>query len=236
MKSLIVSEVFGPTVQGEGPSAGRRCAFVRLGRCNLDCRWCDTPFTWDWQGKNGTVFDPADLVERDVATIVEQIAAMDVGLVVISGGEPMLQREGLTGLIRALLRWRSNVGIEIETNGTQKPWQALRPARYNVSPKLSGSGVARERAWVDKAIRGLRNTGAARFKFVVGSREDFDEVATFCAVYGLHPGSVWLMAQTAYGACPAGLAPTMVAEWAIGNGYNYSDRLHVRLWGDERGR
>jgi organic radical activating enzyme len=38
---LVVSEIFGPTVQGEGTSMGRRCGFLRLGGCNLDCAWCD---------------------------------------------------------------------------------------------------------------------------------------------------------------------------------------------------
>ena len=47
MTTLPLSEVFGPTFQGEGPHAGRRCAFVRLGGCNLSCEWCDTPYTWD---------------------------------------------------------------------------------------------------------------------------------------------------------------------------------------------
>ena len=52
--SLTVSEIFGPTFQGEGPFTGRAAVFLRLGRCNLDCKWCDTPYTWDWKGKNGT--------------------------------------------------------------------------------------------------------------------------------------------------------------------------------------
>lgn len=56
---LVVSEVFGPTFQGEGPSLGRRAGFVRLGRCNLDCSWCDTPNTWDWSR-----FDPAIELRR----------------------------------------------------------------------------------------------------------------------------------------------------------------------------
>ena len=47
---LAVSEIFGPTHQGEGPSTGRLCGFVRLARCNLSCLWCDTPYTWDWGG------------------------------------------------------------------------------------------------------------------------------------------------------------------------------------------
>lgn len=52
--TLVVREVFGPTVQGEGPSTGRRCSFIRLGGCNLTCHWCTVAgmmilrpdFTW----------------------------------------------------------------------------------------------------------------------------------------------------------------------------------------------
>src|SRR2546426_6013433 len=44
-EQLIVSEVFGPTFQGEGPSVGHRAGFVRLGRCNLTCEWCFVPET-----------------------------------------------------------------------------------------------------------------------------------------------------------------------------------------------
>ena len=46
--SLAVSEIFGPTLQGEGPSSGRRAMFLRLAGCNLSCSWCDTAYTWDW--------------------------------------------------------------------------------------------------------------------------------------------------------------------------------------------
>jgi 7-carboxy-7-deazaguanine synthase len=44
---LLVSEVFGPTLQGEGPHTGQAAAYIRLGGCNLRCRWCGTAFTWD---------------------------------------------------------------------------------------------------------------------------------------------------------------------------------------------
>ena len=46
--TLRVAEVFGPTFQGEGPSAGRRAAFIRLSGCGVGCTWCDEPQTWDW--------------------------------------------------------------------------------------------------------------------------------------------------------------------------------------------
>ena len=39
--------MFGPTVQGEGPYAGRVCHFLRLGGCDYRCSWCDTPYAVD---------------------------------------------------------------------------------------------------------------------------------------------------------------------------------------------
>src|SRR5687768_9454687 len=98
MTELVVSEVFGPTWQGEGPSLGRRAGFVRLGRCNLACSWCDTPYTWDWDR-----FDPAvELTRMSVDAIADRIASMEVPLVVITGGEPLLQQSHLAPLLRRL--------------------------------------------------------------------------------------------------------------------------------------
>ena len=80
---MIVSEVFGPTVQGEGPSCGRIATFVRLGRCDLRCSWCDTPYTWDWHGHNGVRYDPAQELERlDVLSVVARVEAINTHLVV----------------------------------------------------------------------------------------------------------------------------------------------------------
>jgi organic radical activating enzyme len=231
MPELVVSEIFGPTVQGEGPSTGRRAMFVRLGRCNLDCSWCDTPYTWDW-----TRFDAdAELTRYAVGAVVEQVHQAE--LVVITGGEPMLQRAGLLALAEAL---SVEHVVEVETNGTQRPTEALIAAvsRFNVSPKLRHSGVDPERAIVPDALRDFAELAiddGAAFKFVVASVADLSEVDDLVDVFDIPVESVWVMPE---GRDPASIEiglKSLVAE-TIGRGYNLSGRLHVTVWGDERGR
>lgn len=225
--TLVVSEVFGPTIQGEGPSAGRRAGFVRLGRCNLDCSWCDTPYTWDWDR-----YDPAtELTSMSVADVAQQVAAMGVPMVVVTGGEPMAQQGAVADLARSL----SGVRVEIETNGTIAPGAATVAVvdQFTVSPKLANSGVARDHRYRPDVLRGLEATGRAVFKFVACDPSDLDEAADMVAACSL--SDVWVMPEgttsDALGERAGRLADAVVAR-----GWNLSPRLHILLWGDERGR
>jgi organic radical activating enzyme len=226
---LVVSEVFGPTFQGEGPSLGRRAGFVRLGRCNLDCAWCDTPYTWDW-----TRHDPAvELRKATVEAVTEQLEAMAPEIVVVTGGEPLLQQRRLVPLLGACAErgWP----VEVETNGTlvPDPEVAELVAQWNVSPKLANSGVDADRRLRPPALRALQETGRAVFKFVATGPGDLDEIAAVVEAHGLAP--VWVMPE---GTTPdAVLAGTRsLAEPVLARGWNLTTRLHVLLWSDERGR
>jgi 7-cyano-7-deazaguanosine (preQ0) biosynthesis protein QueE len=224
---VIVSEIFGPTWQGEGPSLGRRCGFVRLGRCNLACTWCDTPYTWDW-----TRYDPAKELSRlTVTEIVDQLDAMDVDMVVITGGEPLLQQRELGELVAAIAgrAWR----IEVETAGTLAPDEALAPVdRFNVSPKLAGSGNPLDRRYKPDVLRALQSTGRAAFKFVVTDEAELDEVGAIVDECRLT--DVWIMPE---GTDPAALVDRArsLADPVLARGWNLTTRLHVLLWGDRRG-
>ena len=90
MKLMVnVNEIFGPTIQGEGPSTGVRCMFLRVSGCNLTCSWCDTPYTWDWKGQNGEVWDKeSETHAMSVYDIIQRLTGSGVKLVVISGGLP----------------------------------------------------------------------------------------------------------------------------------------------------
>ncbi|MGH8899793.1 MAG: 7-carboxy-7-deazaguanine synthase QueE [Egibacteraceae bacterium] len=226
---LLVCEIFGPTFQGEGPSAGQRAAFVRLARCNLSCTWCDTPYTWDW-----TRFDPAaESSWIEVAEVVQRIRQIAAPLVVITGGEPLLGQHQLTPLIRACRA--DGRAVEIETNGTVTPSDALLAdvTRFNVSPKLSNARVPAERRIRPTPLRVFAGSGKAVFKFVVEQISDLDEVAALQERFGLEP--VWIMPQATDAASVVAVMQSLADE-VLARGWNLATRLHVLLWGDVRGR
>ena len=235
---LRVNEVFGPTIQGEGPSTGRLATFVRLSGCNLDCSWCDTPYTWDWTGKNGVAYDPkAETVLSPTWMVRDDVVRRRTQLVVISGGEPMVQASALLDLVRQLLV--RGLQVEIETNGTLPPWAETPPGvSFNVSPKLRHSGVDPDKAQRPAVLWSFARLVGTAFKFVVRADaldEDVAEVHELCACSGINPARVWLMPEgTDSDTVLAGTQA--LADVAIATGYNVSTRLHTLLWGNTRAR
>ena len=242
--TLMVSEIFGPTFQGEGPQAGRLAVFLRLGRCNLDCAWCDTPFTWDWKGKNGTVYDPkVELTRMDVADVCDEVRDLmpcaGTTRLVISGGEPMIQRQGLLSLVSEL-RSLGVMNIDIETNGTKPPlydtYISEDAVSYVISPKLPSSGVVFDIRWLDviKQYRELSYIDCADLKFVIQDGADMVEAERIIDYAEFPPSRVWLMPEGRTQADLDKNAP-YVAAAALEHEVNYTDRLHIRIWNDKRG-
>ncbi|MFC0599010.1 7-carboxy-7-deazaguanine synthase QueE [Streptomyces palmae] len=221
--------------QGEGRSIGRHCAFVRLGGCNLSCRWCDTPYTWDWTGisDTGISFDPRKELHRmPVGTVAERLLAYGVPLVVVSGGEPLNQQRRLVPLVERLVA--QGVDIEIETNGTKVPDERLIEAgvHFNVSPKLSHSGDPAHQRIVPNALRALARIPSSAFKFVCRDTTDLDEVAGFVSEFGIT--SVWVMPEGQSREEIDDHMQTLVAG-VIDRGWNMTTRLHTLVWGQKRG-
>ncbi len=120
---LNLVEVFA-SIQGEGPHVGKPTLFVRLGGCDLRCRWCDSPHTWEpparWRleespgsGRFREFDNPASL-DRVLAEI-ESLAPERYPFASLTGGEPLLQA-GATGALAAALRERG-LRILLETHG-----------------------------------------------------------------------------------------------------------------------
>lgn len=217
--TAILAEKFG-SFQGEGPLTGQRCVFVRFSRCNLTCRWCDTKYTWDW-----TQYKPTEVSERvPVPELARWVSDQGVDLMVITGGEPMLQQPAMAALAAGV---PDHVRVQAETNGTQVPEPALaeRVDLWVVSPKLANSSVNYDLRIVPPALAALTATGRAAFKFVVTDPDtDFDEIAGLVKDFGLNP--VWVMPEgDTREKVLAGM--DAIHALAVARGWNVSTRLHI---------
>lgn len=231
---LPVTEVFGPTWQGEGPHTGRMAHFLRLGHCNLHCEWCDTPETWDKDR-----FDLGKTInETPVEALWEQLAGAP--LVVLTGGEPLMhQRRGAFSRLLSELE----APVHVETNGTIAPTvdTMAMVEHFTVSPKHATTADP-ERVRLRAAALGAFAEMAADpytaevcFKFVCRDAGEVGAVADVVERFSLPQGSVWVMPEgtTAQAVVAVGRD---IAPVALAQGFNYSTRLHTLLWDDEKGR
>lgn len=226
--TLKLSELF-VSLQGEGPSLGKPCVFLRLAGCNLHCRFCDTKYTWDFQ----TYVYEDEVRVRAIADVADEIVATGQSRLVITGGEPLIQRRALERLLALL---PATFVVEVETNGTFSPGDVLeaRVDQWNVSPKLENGGDPRAARVVPSALAALVATGRAYLKFVLDDPRDADEALSLAQELGVATDRVLFMPQAANRDELHARAPLVSAE-ALARGVGYSHRLHVELWGGRRG-
>ncbi|MFD8782543.1 7-carboxy-7-deazaguanine synthase QueE [Kitasatospora sp. NPDC059599] len=229
---VLVAERFGvevPTFQGEGPSCGQPALFIRLSRCNLTCTGCDTKQTWDW-----SQYKPAEVSAWvKVAELVRWALSSPVELVVITGGEPLIQQRRLLPLVRELLA----VGrrIEFETNGTLAPHAGLLVdgVRFNVSPKLESFGADESRSIVPEALAAFAASGRAAFKFVATGPADLGRIADLVEEHRLAP--VWVMPEGT--TAEAVIATTRaIADQVAASRWCLTTRLHTLAFENASGR
>jgi 7-carboxy-7-deazaguanine synthase len=238
--SLRLSEVFGPVWQGEGRQAGQVCSFVRTSGCNLSCSWCDTPFTWSFNEARALkhnkqrVYDiKTERQNWTVAQVEERLRELGSELVVISGGEPLLQIQEISTLVFSLI---PDFRVAFETAGTLMPGSlsTVDGIQWSVSPKLASSRNPIELRFNEDVLRKFNDIGAD-FKFVITGAEDLMEADFMVKALQIPKTRVWAM--------PEGTdSPTVlrgaknIADDILKRGWNLSLRQHVLLYGDERGR
>lgn len=237
--TMRIVETFGPTIQGEGPDVGRAAKFLRLAGCNLTCTWCDTAFSWD-PARPDPERPPRDvavvdvLAELDPRVATPRAEAPSVTHLVVTGGEPMLQAPELVTLVKSLrkLGW----SFEVETSGTVSPAPLKGYVdRFNVSPKLSNSGVADRARIRPQVLSQFADIPGAVFKFVVEQASDLDEVADLVVDLGIPGARVFVMAQGTSGADVLRISRDLVDAVAA-RGWGLTPRWHTLLWGVQPGR
>jgi 7-carboxy-7-deazaguanine synthase len=223
---MRIAEIFY-SVQGEGSLVGVPSLFVRTSGCNLRCSWCDTPYTsWNPEGE-----------DLGIDEILDRAAVFPAARhVVLTGGEPMIA----PAIVELSERFRERgMHITVETAGTV--FTPVACDLMSISPKLSNStpeGVFRAqherlRRQPDVLLR-LMASYDYQLKFVIASEDDVDEVCAVVAQLNAPAGKVILM--------PEGIRADILQERGVWlaelckqNGFRFSPRLHVDLYGNQRG-
>ncbi len=209
---MRVTEIFH-SIQGEGSRAGRPCVFVRFTGCDLRCGYCDT--TYAFQG--GRDMEPEE--------IIAELERHPTRFVLLTGGEPMLQRD-LPALAEELVA--RGFEVAVETHG-QRPLDALPPSVIRIADvKTPGSGEpATDLRWLDRLMP------HDEVKFVVCSEEDFRWSERIVRDHRLS-GRVEVLFSPAWGK----VEPRDLARWLLESGLDarLSLQIHKVVWGpDVRG-
>jgi 7-carboxy-7-deazaguanine synthase len=209
---MRVTEIFY-SLQGEGTRAGRPCIFVRFTGCDLRCTYCDSAYAF----QGGT--------ERSRDEILAELARHPSRFVLLTGGEPLLQRD-LPELCRELVA--RGYEVAVETHG-QLPMDPLPREVIRIADvKTPGSGhPATDLAWLE------RLAPHDEVKFVVTSEEDFRWSAEVIRSRGLEGRCAIL-----FSAVWDRVEPKALAAWLLASGLDarLSLQIHKVIWGaDVRG-
>ena len=208
---MQVSEIFH-SIQGETSYAGRPCAVVRLAGCNLDCSYCDTRYARE----GGTTVS--------IDEIVRQVAERSVRLVMVTGGEPLVQDE-TPELVERFLS--SGYTVLVETNGSLDIGVIPEEAVRIVDMKCPGSGMA------DRML--MANLEKVRerdeVKFVVSSREDYAWAKELALNHSLGQRTTVLFSPT-HGV----LEPSRLADWILADHLDcvLQLQLHKIIWPEKQ--
>jgi len=239
--AIRVTEIFGPTIQGEGPLIGRPTVFVRTGGCDYRCAWCDTLYAVlpeyrdEWR-----LMRPADIMAR-----VDELAGGEPVLISLSGGNPALQP--LAPLIE--LGRGAGHGFLLETQGSvAQPWFAALDWLI-LSPKPPSAGTIADWDAFAACLKSARGRPRCVLKIPVFGEEDYKFARGVAGRYPELPVYLQVGNPAPLNAA-AGLLPEQANiedlleryRWLVGR--VTADRwftatvlpqLHVLAWGNKRG-
>jgi 7-carboxy-7-deazaguanine synthase len=238
----LSSEATFYTIQGEGKYIGYPSVFCRTSTCNLKCHWVNTDGTSTICDTPHTSFNP-EVNMTDIGTLVSNITSYNCQHIVITGGEPFLQKN-LSLFIEQLKQVMPNCFITIETNGTL--YSKTLADFISISPKLSSSGMDLKYGKLHNSkrinldsLKELITNHEYQLKFVINDHNDISEILQLRDQLQNMTGfnindNIWVMPQ---GIEDTQLQSKMKWLWDVCKEYKwkYSDRLHVRCYGHIKG-
>lgn len=248
MLNLVESFV---SIQGEGKFLGRLAIFFRFAGCNLNC----TGFNCELKSpKTGEILRGCDTIRAvktahfeyekitEISALLSKIPQIlsqnfQKPIIVITGGEPLINYANplFYEFVAEILR--RNFEVHFESNGTIfvdfNKFSLYKNCTFAISPKLSNSGENREKRLNFKALRNFKqNAKECFYKFVISP--NFNAKAEICEILSECEMEVFCMPQ-AKNRAELNANAKFAVEFCLKNGYNYSDRLHIRIWDDKNG-
>lgn len=214
METLQVNEIF-LSIQGEGKYAGYPCLFVRLKGCPLRCSWCDTGYAF-YEGS-----------EMPIEEILSKLKALRPGgLVQVTGGEPLLQKN-VYPFLEMLLE--NGYSVLLETSGAISIADVSPRVHIALDIKPPGSGESEKNVWENLKL--LKPTDD--LKIVITDKKDFDWTLNV-----LEQHSVVLEMPPVLQPAFAMLPERELAGWILDSGKDFrlGLQLHKYIYSpDERG-
>lgn len=180
-KRIPVIEIFGPTIQGEGPLAGSKTMFVRFGGCDYRCAKCDSLHAVIPQAvkKNARRLTQEEIFS-ELVSVMEKTGTE---WVMLSGGNPcMWDLTELQKMIQSAGAYTS-----VETQGTLCPDWLKATNMVVISPKSPGMGEKFDLTKFQDFLMKLKGRAHMALKVVVFSQQDID--------FALEVGLIGLNAQ-----------------------------------------
>ncbi len=216
---LVVTEIFH-SLQGETSRTGVPFIFIRLTGCNLRCTYCDSAYSF----KGGQ--------RMKISEIMETISPFKTRQVLITGGEPLLQRQ--TPALVQVLR-ENNYEVSIETHGEISIEKVVNSARIILDVKTPSSGMNREGFKKNLPLLKLSD----EIKFVIASKEDYFWAKSILETSSLPCREILfspaLAAKNSPGSFP-GIEPQWLAEQILTDGLavRFQLQIHKYIWGADR--
>ena len=235
MAQIPISEIFGPTIQGEGALVGRPTIFVRTGGCDFRCHWCDSLYAVLPQHKNEWQKMEANAITSEI----ERLSGGFGALITLSGGNPALQP---LGELLELGKSRGHT-FALETQGTAAPEWLKKLDFLVLSPKPPSSGMSFDAKKLVRCVEIAQNGPQISLKVVVFDENDYQFAREINA---LHPHIPFFLsvgnASPMHNRVADGEQLTRQVEWLIErtarDGWRdvtISPQVHVLLWGNKRG-
>ncbi len=236
---IRISEIFGPTIQGEGALIGQPTVFLRTGGCDYRCSWCDTLHAVDSEYRHDWKPMQADEIFEQIKTLSGEKPIM----VSLSGGNPAIQP--LAPLIT--IGKADGYKFALETQGSiAQDWFAMLDV-LTLSPKPPSSGEKTDWQKFDACLKAADQKPETAMKIVVMDDTDYAYARDTASRYPhlplyLQPGNhtpppaddddaqidingimdrmLWLVDKVA------------ADQW---HNVHVLPQLHVLLWGNKRG-